>query len=52
VWSFHDNEVVAQVASFELATVGTVVEVDHYGGVGASLESVTNLFLVLSSVVM
>jgi hypothetical protein len=29
VWSIHDHEVVAQVASFELATIGTVVEVDH-----------------------
>jgi hypothetical protein len=29
VWSIRDHEVVARVASFELATVGIVVEVHH-----------------------
>jgi hypothetical protein len=31
VWLICDHEVFARVASFELPTVGTIVEVDHYG---------------------
>jgi hypothetical protein len=32
------HEVVAQVVSFKLTTVGTVVEVDHYGVSGPRLR--------------
>jgi hypothetical protein len=52
VWLTHNNEVVARVASFEPATVGTIIEADHHGGAETSLESAANMFLVLSSVIM